>query len=118
MVPLLFASMSELYDVEEFWKFDMRVGLIKNAERVPKSKKLIKLTVSFGEEERTIVTGIADQYSPEDLLGKKMIFVLNLKPKSIMGIESNGMLVVAEEESGRVHLIEVKEEIPVGTKVW
>lgn len=110
--------MPELYDVKEFWKFDMRVGLIKHAEKVPSSKKLIMLKVDFGNEERTIVTGIANQYSPSDLLGKKMIFVLNLKPKRIMGVESKGMLLVAEEESGRVHLIDVREEIPVGTKVW
>ena len=110
--------MPELYDVEEFWKFDMRVGLVEEAERVPKSKKLIKLRVNFGDEERTIVAGIADQYSPEDLAGKKMIFVLNLKPKRLMGIESRGMLVVAEEKSGKVHLITVGEEVPIGAKVW
>lgn len=110
--------MSELYDVKEFWKFDMRVGLIKEAEKVPGSKKLIKLRVDFGGEERTIVTGIADQYSPDDMIGKKMIFVLNLKPKKIMGIESEGMLIVAEEKSGKVHLIEVNEKVPLGTKVW
>ena len=110
--------MPELYDVKEFWKFDMRVGLVKDAEKVPGSKKLIKLTVDLGDEERTIVTGIADQYSPADLLGKKMVFVLNLKPKRIMGIESRGMLLVAEEESGKVYLIEVGEKIPTGTKVW
>ncbi len=110
--------MSELYDVEEFWKFDMRVGLITDAERIPRSRKLIRLEVDFGGESRTIVAGVGDQYAPEDFVGKKMIFVLNLKPKRLMGIESRGMLVVAEEESGRVHLIEVGEAVPVGAKVW
>lgn len=109
---------SELYDVKEFWKFIMRVGLIKEAERIPKSNKLIKLQVDFGDEERTIVAGIGDQYTPEDMQGKKMIFVLNLKPKKLMGVESQGMLIVAEEESGKVHLITLKDEVPQGAKVW
>ncbi len=107
----------ELYDVEEFWKFNLRVGLVKEAEKVPRSKKLIKLVVDFGNEERTIVTGIGDQYKPEDLEGKKMIFVTNLKPKKLMGVESQGMLLLAEED-GKVYLVEVNEEIPLGVKVW
>ncbi len=107
-----------MYDVEEFWKFDLRIGLVEEAERIPKSKKLIKLLVNFGDERRVIVTGIADQYAPEDLKGKRMIFVLNLKPKKIMGVESQGMLILAEEESGKVHLITVGEDVPPGTKVW
>ncbi len=107
-----------MYDVEEFWKFEMKVGLIKEAEKVPKSKKLIKLVVDLGNEERVVVTGIGDQYSPEELKGKKMIFVTNLKPKKLMGVESQGMLILAEEEGGKVHLITVPDEVPVGTKVW
>jgi len=107
-----------LFDVEEFWKFDLRVGRVLAAERIAGSKKLIKLEVDFGGEKRNIVTGIADQVDPEILIGKKMIFVLNLKPKKLMGVESQGMLLLAEEEGGRVHLIEVQDEVPVGTKVW
>ncbi|MDK2372427.1 MAG: methionine--tRNA ligase subunit beta [Candidatus Korarchaeota archaeon] len=105
------------YDVEEFWKFDLRVGYVKRAEKISKSRKLIKLEVDFGNEERTIVTGIGDQYKPEELEGRKMIFVLNLKPKKLMGVESRGMLLLAEED-GRVHLITVREDVPVGVKVW
>ncbi len=108
----------ELYDVEDFWKFNLRVGLVKEAEKVPNSRKLIKLLVNFGDEERIIVTGIGDQHRPEDLKGKKMIFVTNLKPKNLMGVKSQGMLLLAEEESGKVHLIEVGEGVPLGTKVW
>ena len=112
-------SEEKLYDVSEFWKFKMRVGLVKSAERIPKSRKLIKLLVDFGDEERVIVAGIGDQYTPEDLLGKKMIFVVNLKPKKLMGIESQGMLIVAEDEkTGKVYLITLSEEVPVGIKVW
>ncbi|ASJ07555.1 methionine--tRNA ligase subunit beta [Thermococcus pacificus] len=108
----------ELYDVEEFWKFDIRVGLVKKAEKLKRTRKLIKLEVDFGSEERTIITGIADQYSPEDLEGKKFVFVLNLKPKKLSGVESRGMLIVAETEDGTVYLLPVSEEVPVGTRVW
>ncbi|MEM0017122.1 MAG: methionine--tRNA ligase subunit beta [Candidatus Korarchaeum sp.] len=107
-----------MFDVEEFWKFDLRVGRVVGAERVPRSEKLIRLEVDFGTERRTVVTGIADQVNPDQLMGKKMIFVLNLKPKKLMGVESRGMLLLAEEENGKVHLIEVPEEVPEGTKVW
>ena len=108
----------ELYDVSEFWKFDLRVGLVRRAEKLRRTKKLIKLDVDFGTERRTIITGIADQYSPEELEGRKFIFVLNLKPKEFSGVKSEGMLIVAETEEGRVYLLPVPEEVPEGTKVW
>lgn len=107
-----------MFEVDEFWKFDLRVGKIVEAKRVAGSRKLMRLEVDFGRERRVVVTGIADQVSPEQLIGKKMIFVLNLKPKKMMGIESQGMLLLAEEENGKVHLIEAPEEVPEGTKVW
>ncbi|ASJ13616.1 methionine--tRNA ligase subunit beta [Thermococcus radiotolerans] len=108
----------ELYDVSEFWKFDLRVGLVRKAGKLRRTKKLIKLDVDFGTERRTIITGIADQYSPEELEGRKFIFVLNLKPKEFSGVKSEGMLIVAEIEDGRVYLLPVPEEVPAGTKVW
>nr|WP_232462002.1 methionine--tRNA ligase subunit beta [Thermococcus siculi] len=108
----------ELYDVNEFWKFDMRVGLVKRAERMKRTRKLIKLEVDFGSEDRTIVSGLADQYSPEDFEGRKFIFVLNLKPKKLSGVESRGMLIVAETEDEKVYLLPVPDEVPVGTRVW
>ncbi|WP_297497687.1 methionine--tRNA ligase subunit beta [Thermococcus sp.] len=108
----------ELYDVDEFWRFDLRVGLVKKAERLKRTRKLIKLEVDFGSEERTIISGIADRYSPEDLEGKKFVFVFNLKPKKLSGVESRGMLIVAETEDGKVYLLPVPDEVPVGTKVW
>lgn len=108
----------ELYDVNEFWKFDLRVGLVKKAEKLKRTNKLIKLEVDFGNEQRTIITGLADQYSPEELERKKFIFVLNLKPKKLSGVESQGMLIVAESEDGKVYLLPVPDEVPVGTKVW
>ncbi|MDN5321380.1 MAG: tRNA-binding protein [Thermococcaceae archaeon] len=108
----------ELYDVNEFWKFDLRVGLVKKAEKLKGTNKLIKLEVDFGNEQRTIITGLADQYSPEELERKKFIFVLNLKPKKLSGVESQGMLIVAESEDGKVYLLPVPDEVPIGTKVW
>ena len=108
----------DLYDVSEFWKFQMRVGFVKSAEKLKRTKKLIKLLVDFGDEERTIISGIADQYKPEDLEGKKFIFVLNLKPKKFSGVESQGMLIVGEDEKEKVYLLEVPEDVPVGIKVW
>jgi len=108
----------ELYDVNEFWKFDLRVGLVKKAEKLKRTKKLIKLEVDFESEQRTIITGLADQYTPEELEGKKFIFVLNLKPKKLSGVESQGMLIVAESEDGKVYLLPVPDEVPIGTKVW
>lgn len=108
----------DLYDVDYFWKFDLRVGLVREAERLKRTRKLIKLEVDFGDEQRTIVTGLADQYAPEDLEGKKFIFVLNLKPKKLSGVESRGMLIVAESEQGEVYLLPVPDEVPIGTKVW
>jgi len=109
--------MPELFDVKDFWRFDIRVGFVKDAEKVPRSKKLIKLTVDFGDQERTIVAGIGDQFNPEDLKGKKMIFVLNLKPKKLMGIESQGMLLVADA-NGKLFIISLPDEVPSGAKVW
>lgn len=109
----------ELFDVNEFWKFKLKVGLIRKAERIPRTRKLIKLEVDFKNEIRTVIAGIGDQYSPEDLENKRMIFVTNLKPKKIAGVESQAMLIVAEEEeTGKVYLITLPETIPIGVKVW
>ncbi len=108
----------ELYDVEDFWKFKLRVGRVVNAEKLRRTRKLLKLEVDFGDERRTIITGIADQYSPEDLQERKFIFLLNIKPRKFSGVESRGMLLVAESEEGEVYLIPVPDDIPTGIKVW
>jgi len=107
----------ELYSVEDFWRFDMRVCLVKSAEKISGSKKLIKLVVDLGKEERTIVAGIGDQYTPEELVGKKLIVLTNIKPKKIFGVESQGMLVVAEDENKRVYLVQVPDA-PIGSRVY
>lgn len=87
--------MSELIDINEFSKVDLRVGLVKHAERVPGSRKLIKLIVDLGSEERQVLAGLAEFYDPKELIGKYVIVVANLKPKKMMGLESKGMILAA-----------------------
>lgn len=82
-------------EIQDFQKLDLRVGTILQAEKLPKSKKLLKLIVDIGIEKRTIVSGISHHYTPEELVGKKVIVVANLKPALVMGVESQGMILAA-----------------------
>ncbi|MBV9497371.1 MAG: methionine--tRNA ligase [Acidobacteria bacterium] len=102
--------------IDQFKEVDLRVAEVRAAERVPKSKKLLKLTVSTGEEERTIVAGIGTKYQPEELVGRKIVIVANLQPAKLMGVESNGM-VLAAELNGEPSLLSVDAGTPAGTKV-
>ena len=86
------------------------------AERVPKSKKLVKMTVDAGSEQRTIVAGIAEAYEPEALVGKTVVIVANLKPAKLMGIESNGMVLAASPEDGQPIVLNAEPAVP-GTRV-
>ncbi|MGZ7042512.1 MAG: methionine--tRNA ligase, partial [Thermoanaerobaculia bacterium] len=101
---------------DQFMETDLRVAEIRAAERVPKSKKLIKLSVFDGEKERTLVAGIATKYTPEELVGRRVVIVANLKPATLMGIESNGM-VLAASIGGEPSLVAVDQTVPAGTKV-
>ena len=85
--------------LEDFSKIDLRVATVVKAERIPRAKKVLKLEVDLGQK-RTIVAGIAENYTPEELVGKQVIIVANLKPAKLMGIISNGMLIAAVDESG------------------
>ena len=100
---------------KEFQKLDLRVGIVKKAEHIPGSKKLVKLTVDIGEE-RTVVAGLVGHYSEESLLDKRVIVVANLEPTKLMGVESQGMVLAAEDESG-VHLIIPDVHTVPGSKV-
>jgi len=100
---------------QDFQKLDLRVGTVKAVEAIPKSKKLIKLTVDIGEE-RTVVAGIVEHYNEADLVGKQVILVINLEPVKLMGVESRGMVLAAEDESG-VHLLVPDSETVPGSKV-
>jgi methionyl-tRNA synthetase len=102
--------------IDEFFRTELRVAQVLEAEKVPKSKKLIKMKIDTGQEERTIVAGIATKYEPEDLVGRKVVIVANLKPAKLMGIESNGMVLAASID-GEPSLLSVDPSVPVGTKV-
>jgi methionyl-tRNA synthetase len=102
--------------IDQFMEIDLRVAEIRAAERVPKSKKLIKMSVFDGANERTLVAGIATKYAPEDLVGRKVVIVANLQPAKLMGIESNGMVLAASID-GEPSLLAVDPSVPAGTKV-
>jgi methionyl-tRNA synthetase len=87
---------------DDFAKLDLRIGTIKTAEKVPKADKLLKLIVDLGFEERTIVSGIAEHFTPESLLNKQVIVVANLAPRKMRGIESQGMILLAEQPDGKL----------------
>jgi methionyl-tRNA synthetase len=111
-----FGTKSEI-QYEDFAKLDLRVGTVVAAEKVQKADKLLKLEIDLGFEKRTIVSGIALHFAPEDLVGKQVVVVANLAPRKLKGIESNGMILSAEDESGRLHLINPEEIINPGACV-
>jgi methionyl-tRNA synthetase len=102
--------------IEDFMKVELRVAKILEAERVPKSKKLVKMLIDAGSERRTIVAGIAEAYEPEQLVGKTVVIVANLKPAKLMGIESNGMVLAASPDGGHPLVINAEPAAP-GTRV-
>jgi methionyl-tRNA synthetase len=102
--------------IDRFLEVDLRVAEIRAAERVPKSKKLIQLTVFTGDGERTLVAGIGTSYTPEELVGRKVVIVANLQPAKLMGIESNGMILAASI-GGEPSLLSVDPDVPAGTRV-
>ncbi|MFA4926045.1 MAG: methionine--tRNA ligase subunit beta, partial [Candidatus Aminicenantales bacterium] len=106
----------EYITYEEFKKMDLRVAKVIAAERVEGTKKLLKLQIDLGSEQRQIIAGVAETYSPEDLLNKEFIVIANLQPAVIRGIESQGMLLAAEVE-GLAIIPFFNREIPPGTRV-
>jgi len=109
------AAASQL-SIDEFSRLDLRVAEVRAAEAVPKSKKLLKLTLWLGTEERTVVAGIAEHYTPDDLVGKRVVIVANLQPAKLMGIESNGM-VLAGSTDGRLAVLTPDRDLPPGARV-
>jgi len=85
---------------DDFTKLDIRTGIVLEAEKVPKTKKLIKLTVDTGVDKRTVVSGIAEFFEADKIIGKKVSVLLNLEPRKIKGIESQGMILMAEDKDG------------------
>jgi len=103
--------------IEDFIKVDLRVAKVLAAEKVKGSKKLIKMQIDVGTEQRTIVAGIAEAYEPEALVGRSVVIVANLKPAKLMGIESNGMVLAASPEAGLPTLLGFENPPPPGSRV-
>lgn len=99
---------------DEFMKMDIRTATVLEAERVPKTDKLLKLTIDTGIDIRTIVSGIAEYYTPEVMVGKQICILANLAPRTIKGIESKGMILMAKEESGKMRIVTPEERIANG----
>jgi len=110
------AATSAAITIDEFGKLDFRVAEVIAAELVPKSKKLLKLTVSLGDSQRTVVAGIAEHYAPGDLVGKKVVIVANLEAAKLMGIESQGM-VLAGSAGDRLAVVTPDRDLPPGARV-
>lgn len=102
---------------DDFLRMDVRIGTIKEAEKVPKTKKLLKITIDTGLDERTVVSGIAEQYKPEDIIGTQVCILVNLEPKKIRGIQSQGMILMAENEDGELAFIRPEKSISNGTGI-
>ena len=99
--------------IDEFMKVELRVAKVVTAERVPKSRKLIKLEVDLGSEVRVVVAGIAGAYEPEALVGRTVVIVANLKPAKLMGVESNGMVLAASLEGDVPMLVGFGDQSPI-----
>lgn len=107
----------DLCTFEDFMKVDLRVGTILTAEKVKKSKKLLKLTVDLGLEKRTVVSGIALYHAPEDVIGQRVVVVANLAPRKMMGIDSQGMILMTESADGKLLFTEPQESAVNGTPI-
>jgi methionyl-tRNA synthetase len=103
--------------IDDFMKVELRVAKVLEAEAVPKSKRLLKLKVDTGQDQRTIVAGIAEAYQPEQLVGRTIVIVANLQPATLMGIESNGMVLAGSIDGGKPLLVGFDQEIAPGARV-
>ena len=111
------APIKPVITIDDFSKLDLRIAKVLQAEKVPKSEKLLKLRVELGSEQRQILAGIAKKYEPEDLIGKSVVIVANLQPAKLMGQESQGMILAASDANGDMKLIEPNGEMPAGSIV-
>jgi methionyl-tRNA synthetase len=102
---------------EDFTKLDIRIGKVESAEKIPDSRNLLKLIVDFGFEKRQCVAGLQKYYEPEALVDKEFAFVINMQRRKLMGIESQCMILAAEDDSGNVSLVTVDKDMMLGSKV-
>jgi methionyl-tRNA synthetase len=112
-----FPPMKDEVTFDDFSKMDIRVGQIMTAEKVKKADKLLKLTVNTGLDTRTVVSGIAEHYSPEDIVGKKVSILMNLAPRKIRGVESQGMILMAEDDEGKLSFVAPTKEMEAGGEI-
>ncbi|MEO8962114.1 MAG: methionine--tRNA ligase [Ginsengibacter sp.] len=103
--------------IDDFAKIDLKVGTILSAEKIEKADKLLKLEIDMGFEKRTILSGIAQHFTPEEITGKQVVVVANLAPRKMRGIESNGMILMAEDKSGKLHFVKPENVIENGSGV-
>ncbi|MCL2598423.1 MAG: methionine--tRNA ligase subunit beta [Firmicutes bacterium] len=107
-------------DIDEFFKTTLKIGVIKESKPVPRSSKLYELLVEIGEETRTILSGLAGSYTVEELVGKQVVVVTNLKPVKLCGIQSNGMILAASDKSGggdKAVLLRPEQIVPSGSEI-
>jgi methionyl-tRNA synthetase len=109
--------MVEEISFAEFQKLDLRIGKIIEATQIPESKKLIKILVDFGTERRQAVAGLLKYYKPEELVGKKWAFLLNLQRRMLAGVESQCMILAAEDNEGNVAVLQPEKDIAEGSKI-
>ena len=115
--PSKFPPMKDEITFDEFMKMDIRVGTITAAEKVEKADKLLKLTVDTGIDTRTVVSGIAEHYNPEDIVGQKVSVLLNLAPRKIRGVESQGMILMAETTEGELAFVSPTKDLEAGNTI-
>jgi methionyl-tRNA synthetase len=112
-----FEPQKDTIDFEDFTKLDIRLGTILEAEKVEKADKLLKLLIDTGIDKRTVVSGIAEHYSPEEIVGKTVQILLNLAPRKIRGIESQGMILMAEDAEGKLSFMSPEKGFEAGGSV-
>jgi len=105
-----------MINFDDFKKLDMRIARILKAEKIEGSSKLLKFQIDIGDEEKQLVAGLAKHYNPEDLVGREIVVVVNLEPKKLMGVESQGMLLAASKNDDIV-LLQPDREIEPGSKI-
>ena len=111
------AQEQSLITIDDFAKLDLRVAKILEAERVEGTDKLIKLSISLGDEKRTLIAGIAQHYEASALINKKIIIIKNLKSRKMRGIESQGMLLAASNDKGELSILTLEKDIEPGSKI-
>jgi len=102
---------------EEFQKLDLRIGKITEANQIPGSRNLLRIMVDFGTEQRPAVAGLLQWYPPQDLVGKKCVFILNIQKRMVMGVESQCMILAAEDATGTVTVLQPEKDIAEGSKI-